>query len=128
MDTTQQLEEILIKHKWSLLDGETDEPVEGNFESYDISGLTFTDNFEVAIYYSKKNNVLVNKLFKPDNTLFSNLRIHSKDIISVLSLIFEWAPKLTKENFSVYVQELHKISDELIFNNNGQWVKVNINT
>jgi len=120
----KQIQQLLIVNQWNILENFTDIPIDGKIENYDISGIFFLSDFEFNIFYLKKDKLIVFKIFKKDRTTFSSLRIYTEKPLDICNLIFGKTKNFSEEKYIDFVKEIYYLCDELIFNNNGVWIKL----
>lgn len=124
MDNKQQIEQLFIENQWSILENFTDIPIEGKIENYDISGIFFLRDFEFNIFFLKEENIIICKIFRKDRSTFSSLRIYSEKPLDICNLIINKSKFFSEEKYIDFVKEIYYLSDRLIFNNNGVWIKI----
>ncbi|MEZ4817232.1 MAG: hypothetical protein R2776_04585 [Flavobacteriaceae bacterium] len=123
----KEIENLFIENNWSILEGIKDEPLEGKIEHYDVAGLTFTESFEVNLLILEQENLVVQKVFKLDGTLYGNLRMYASDPFELCKEVIGLSNQLRPDNYSQFAKIIYPKCTKLIFNDNGIWMKINLN-
>ena len=127
MAMKEEVEALLADNNWSLLLDVVDEPIEGKIERYDISGFTFTSDFEIHLPFLAVENLFVHSVKNMDSSPFGNLRVHDEDPLRVCRSLVEWSSVLEKASYAAFVREMCERYDRVLFNDNGVWVKIAFN-
>ncbi len=126
MTTIQKIEELFNDNNWVVVEGYQDEPIPNIIEKYDISSIKYYESNRYEIDVLLEKELIVHKIYI-NETMFSNLRFHDKDIVKLLESILEWDSKLSKLTFNNFIETITPICYKTVFNDNGIFHDVKIN-